>query len=169
VGLANIFSVAYSYYFMLLSSCASRFAVSLRVVGKLRRQVLAVGLAGSALLALPAQATNTAHRAASAPAAPSTAASVRGRVLNEEGKPLIGATVFWKGSPFGVTTDSDGNYQLPLAVGHSVVLFSYGGYADDEVSVRSAGVHNVTLLPRETAPASIRAAVPQKRLSRVFR
>lgn len=97
------------------------------------------------------------------------AASVRGRVLNEEGKPLVGATVFWKGSPFGVTTDSDGNYQLPLAVGHSVVLFSYGGYADDEVSVRGAGVHNVTLLPHETLASPASATVPQKRTYRMFR
>lgn len=92
---------------------------------------------------------------------------VRGRVLNEVGKPLAGATVLWKGSPYGVTTDSQGNYQLPLAAGHTVVLFSYAGYVNDEVQVRGAGVQNVTLLPYEpSAPAS---GAREKRLLRSLR
>ncbi|WP_350356621.1 carboxypeptidase-like regulatory domain-containing protein [Hymenobacter canadensis] len=92
---------------------------------------------------------------------------VRGRVLNEVGKPLAGATILWKGSPYGVTTDSQGNYQLPLAAGHTVVLFSYAGYVNEEVQVRGAGVQNVTLLPYEpSVPAS---GVREKRLLRSLR
>ncbi|WBO84348.1 carboxypeptidase-like regulatory domain-containing protein [Hymenobacter yonginensis] len=94
-------------------------------------------------------------------------AVVRGRVLDEVGKPLAGATVLWKGSPYGVTTDSQGNYQLPLAAGHTVVLFSYAGYVNEEVQVRGAGVQNITLLPAESSePAS---GVREKKLLRSLR
>lgn len=95
------------------------------------------------------------------------AATVRGRVLNEVGKPITGATVLWKGSPYGVTTDSQGNYQLPLAAGHTVVQFSYAGYVNEEVQVRGAGIQNITLLPAE--PSEPASGMREKRLLRSLR
>ncbi|WP_170865162.1 carboxypeptidase-like regulatory domain-containing protein [Hymenobacter psychrotolerans] len=99
-------------------------------------------------------ATASGSNGSDASPASTKATAVRGRVLNEEGRPLVGATVVWKGSPYGVSTDAEGNYLLPLAAGRSVILFSYVGYADDEVTVRGGGTQNITLLPSEQAPAA---------------
>ncbi|GAA4378843.1 carboxypeptidase-like regulatory domain-containing protein [Hymenobacter koreensis] len=75
--------------------------------------------------------------------------TVRGRILDENGRPLAGATVLDKSSRYGVGTDAEGYYALTLPAGTKTTLqFGYGGYTDDELQV-AGGVQNVTLLPRE--------------------
>ena len=131
----------------------------------MRRYFVALGLASGLLLAGPAVAdskSGTTEPTATSPAA----AAVRGRVLNEEGKPLVGATVVWKGSPYGVSTDSDGRYQLPLAAGRTVILVGYAGYTDEEITVRGGGIQNVTLLPTEPVVASPQVAGATRRAHR---
>ncbi|MBD2713715.1 carboxypeptidase-like regulatory domain-containing protein [Microvirga sp. STR05] len=123
------------------------FAASPSII-LVRRYFVALGLASGLLLAGPAVADDT-SAVSDTPATNPTATAVRGRVLNEEGKPLVGATVVWKGSPYGVSTDSDGRYQLPLAAGRTVILVGYAGYTDEEITVRGGGIQNVTLLPTE--------------------
>lgn len=85
--------------------------------------------------------------------------SVRGRILDEEGKPLVGATVIHNGSRRGVSTNANGEYVLfvPAAVSKTTTLqYAYGGYVEEEVAVATAAAsksHNVTLVPQteETA------------------
>ncbi|GAA4391505.1 carboxypeptidase-like regulatory domain-containing protein [Hymenobacter koreensis] len=76
--------------------------------------------------------------------------TVRGRILDENGKPLVGATVLEKGSLRGVSTDANGNYSLRVLAGRPTTLaYGYGGYADDELQVRGNATNNVTLVPRD--------------------
>lgn len=137
------------------------------------RRRAATLVAGAALLAgasmastnlpttdnLPNEAT-IALAPAEAAAEASSAASmrmvtVRGRILDENGRPLIGATVLDKLSGRGVGTDAQGNYALRVPASANTTLhFGYGGYADEEVSVKHAGMQNVTLVPREVAAAT---------------
>ena len=56
-------------------------------------------------------------------------------VVDEQGNPLIGATVKVKGSNKGAVTDLDGRFQLE-APSQAVLLISYVGYKDREVAVR---------------------------------
>ena len=82
--------------------------------------------------------------------APSVALrTVRGRILDENGRPLAGATVFDKASGRGVGTDAQGRYVLTLPGGTATNLqFGYGGYVEDEARLSGGTTYNVTLLPR---------------------
>ncbi|KUG08013.1 carboxypeptidase-like regulatory domain-containing protein [Solirubrum puertoriconensis] len=75
--------------------------------------------------------------------------TVKGRILGEDGKPLVGATVLQKGTRFGVSTDANGTYAMRVPAGQNTLVYGYGGYNDQEVQVQaSAASANVTLTPR---------------------
>jgi hypothetical protein len=79
--------------------------------------------------------------------------TVKGRILNENGRPLIGATVIDKASGRGVSTDAKGEYTLTVPAHRAAQLqFGYGGYAEELVQVTGRSVQNVTLLPRTDMP-----------------
>ena len=62
--------------------------------------------------------------------------TISGRVADEEGFPLPGATVLIKGTFKGTTTNSDGNYSIKVSKG-SVLVFSFVGYQTQEIAVSS--------------------------------
>ncbi len=77
--------------------------------------------------------------------------TVTGRILNEKGLPLAGATVFRKGTHFGASTDANGNYALrvPAAEAATATLqYGYAGYNDREVAASEAPQSGVSLQPR---------------------
>ena len=69
---------------------------------------------------------------------------VRGRVTDEDGEGIIGASIIEKGTTNGTTTDIDGNFSLNVADGATLVI-SYTGYNSQEVAVGADGVVNVVL------------------------
>lgn len=74
--------------------------------------------------------------------------TLQGRVLDENGDPLVGATVFDKESGRGVSTNAEGNYSLQVPANHTTQLqYGYGGYREEEVMTQRQRVQNVTLLP----------------------
>jgi hypothetical protein len=76
---------------------------------------------------------------------------VRGRILNEKGLPLAGATVLRKGSNQVTSTDANGNYSLTVpADGRATLQYGYGGYTEQEMNSAQAGTAPVTLQPRAT-------------------
>lgn len=102
---------------------------------------------------LPA-VSETAEAASVASLNAATTVTVRGRILDENGKPLVGATVLQKGTSRGVSTDEKGNYTLRIPAGQAATLqYGYAGYSDDEVQVKGGAVENMTLLPRAEKPA----------------
>ena len=60
---------------------------------------------------------------------------VSGQVVDQDGQPLIGATVKVKNAKLGVVTDFDGNFTIDVA-SDGVLVFSYVGYKDREIAVR---------------------------------
>ncbi|MDG1291059.1 MAG: TonB-dependent receptor plug domain-containing protein [Flavobacteriaceae bacterium] len=60
--------------------------------------------------------------------------TVSGNVTEENGLPLPGATVIEQGTNNGTTTDFDGNFNISVQDG-STLLFSYVGYANQELVV----------------------------------
>ena len=62
--------------------------------------------------------------------------SIEGRVVDAQGKPIVGAIVVEKGSTVGTVTDIDGKFNLPVKVG-SRLLISYLGYQTKEVKAQS--------------------------------
>jgi len=70
---------------------------------------------------------------------------ISGKVKDaRDGLPLPGVTVRVKGNPAGVQTDVDGNFQIQVSGKQNVLVFSYVGYAPEEVNVGSKSV-NITV------------------------
>lgn len=80
------------------------------------------------------------------PAAPTTRTQA-GRVLDENGHPLIGATVLLRGSSKGTSTDATGSYSLEVPTGENTFVVGYGGYQDETAVSHDAQPLTVTLLP----------------------
>ncbi|WP_165768388.1 carboxypeptidase-like regulatory domain-containing protein [Hymenobacter amundsenii] len=77
---------------------------------------------------------------------------MNGRVLDENGRPLAGATIMLRGSKSVASTDAAGNYSLEVpASGDNTLLYGYGGYEDQLLRTRNAKNQNVTLVPKETS------------------
>ena len=63
--------------------------------------------------------------------------TVKGKVLDEQGEPIIGANIVEKGTTNGTVTDIDGNYTLSVNdLKKAVLQFSYIGYNSVEESVK---------------------------------
>ena len=73
---------------------------------------------------------------------------VGGNVSSADGDPLIGVSILVKGAAIGTLTDNAGNYQLEAPT-DGVLVFSYFGFADQEVSIDGRSSINVSLLPAE--------------------
>lgn len=65
--------------------------------------------------------------------------SITGKVINEQGEGLTGATVIVKGTTTGAITESDGSFTIQAAEG-SVLLVTYIGYLNQEVTVAGSAV-----------------------------
>lgn len=59
--------------------------------------------------------------------------NVSGKITDENGEPLIGATVAVKGKKFGTVTDMDGNFNLQVPSSDSLLVASYIGYENTTV------------------------------------
>jgi hypothetical protein len=111
--------------------------------------------ASATLPASTAVVATTEAASSAATVAEATVASrmttVSGRILDENGRPLIGATVLDKARGRGVSTDAQGNYSLTVPANQASQLqVGYGGYgeADLHVQVKGYSVQNVTLVPQ---------------------
>ena len=70
--------------------------------------------------------------------------TVKGRVTDTQGEPLIAVNVFIKGTQQGVTTDFDGNYQIK-APSDGTLEFSSIGMVTQSVAINNKSVINVVL------------------------
>ncbi len=70
--------------------------------------------------------------------------NITGKIVDENGIGLPGASVVVKGTTTGTTTDIDGNYKLNVPDG-SVLLVSYVGYVNKEIEVAGRTVIDVQM------------------------
>lgn len=71
--------------------------------------------------------------------------TITGKVTDESGEALIGASVLVKGSTTGTVTELDGTYSLRVTDGETVLVFSYTGYNPREVALSASNVVDVVL------------------------
>ena len=69
---------------------------------------------------------------------------ISGVVKDPDGIPVIGANVVVKGTTNGVTTGSDGNFQLEVPE-NSILEISYIGYITQNISVSGKNIFNIVL------------------------
>ena len=72
--------------------------------------------------------------------------NVKGRVIDENGEPIIGANILVKGTTNGTITDYDGNFSLEVSDKNAVIRIGYIGYKDYEVS---ASQQNLVIVLKE--------------------
>ncbi|WP_416866941.1 MAG: SusC/RagA family TonB-linked outer membrane protein [Imperialibacter sp.] len=70
---------------------------------------------------------------------------ITGKVTSEEGEALPGVNIIVKGTNIGTVTDIDGNYSLKSPEGSTTLIFSFIGYASQEVPVNGRSVINIML------------------------
>ena len=75
---------------------------------------------------------NTAEKTSSQAAQQATVV-IKGRVVDEKGEGLVGVNIKEKGTSNGTITNSDGTYALDVKGQNSVIVFSYVGYASQEI------------------------------------
>jgi TonB-linked SusC/RagA family outer membrane protein len=71
--------------------------------------------------------------------------SVTGIVTDSDGVPLPGASVVVKGTTTGMQTDFDGNFAIN-ADSNAILIFSYVGFATQEIPVNAQSSINVSLM-----------------------
>ncbi len=70
--------------------------------------------------------------------------TISGTVIDDTGSPLPGANVVEKGTTNGTQTDFDGNFTITAAT-NSTLVFSYIGFATQEIAVNGQTTINVTM------------------------
>lgn len=75
--------------------------------------------------------------------------TVTGKVTDENGEPLIGATITIPGTNLGTKTDLDGAFRLNVPENATALKFSYTGYASKEEPLTASNVYDITLQVNE--------------------
>lgn len=77
--------------------------------------------------------------------------TITGKISDEKGNPIAGASVIVKGGKGGTTTDASGNFRLNAPAGANEVTVSYIGYTSQDVSITSTSDIAVSLQPSSTS------------------
>ena len=111
--------------------------------------------------AAKSQPTRAATQAASPakPAAPAPAGFrvISGKITDDAGEPLIGASVLLQGTSTGTVTDIDGSYrlQIPEKEANARIVISYTGYENKAVEVGDRQKVNVQLKTSHVALSEV--------------
>jgi TonB-linked SusC/RagA family outer membrane protein len=71
--------------------------------------------------------------------------TIKGKISDEKGVSILGASVIIKGSTIGNVSDSDGNYALDIPSNQTVLVVSFVGYLTQEITVGASNVLDVVL------------------------
>jgi TonB-linked SusC/RagA family outer membrane protein len=77
--------------------------------------------------------------------------TLKGRVVSITGEPLIGVSILIKGKNRGMVTDLDGSFIIDNLNANDVLIFSYIGYATQEISVGNSSEIQITLQEADKA------------------
>ncbi len=75
----------------------------------------------------------------------SPAISITGTVTEASGAPMPGVSIVVKGTSNGTTTDTDGKYAISVSAPEDILIFSFIGYATQEITVGNRTVIDVML------------------------
>lgn len=86
-----------------------------------------------------------------------------------DGTPLPGVNIIVKGSPSGTTTTTSGNYSVDVADNDAVLVFSYIGFATQEIKVGARSVIDINLEESvETLQEAVVTALGMKKEKRAL-
>lgn len=76
---------------------------------------------------------------------------VNGKITGADGQPLSGVTIQIKGSEQRAMSNADGSFHIEVPSVNSVLVFSYVGFATQEVSVKDKREITVSLTPHDNS------------------
>ncbi|WP_206077594.1 SusC/RagA family TonB-linked outer membrane protein [Pontibacter sp. SGAir0037] len=76
-----------------------------------------------------------------------TNTTIKGKITDEQGMPLPGASISVKGTSNGTITDVNGNFSITIQQNTDVLVVSFLGYLNQEVQIGSQTILNISLLP----------------------
>lgn len=79
----------------------------------------------------------------------------KGKVVDQEGLPLPGATVMEKGTNNGVSTDFDGNFTITVSSENAILEISFLGFQSQEIPASDPGISEITLTEDENALSEV--------------
>jgi TonB-linked SusC/RagA family outer membrane protein len=79
------------------------------------------------------------------------AQQITGVITDEQGQPLPGVNIVIKGTTAGTVTDVDGRYAITVPDRKSVIVISYIGYLQEEITAGDQTEINITLVPELTS------------------
>lgn len=82
--------------------------------------------------------------------------TVKGRITDDKGDPVAGATIQVKGTGKGAVTNENGEYEISVANADAVLIVSSLGFNEQEIAVKGRTTIAVTL---EAAPSSMKEMV----------
>lgn len=74
------------------------------------------------------------------------AVTVKGQVVDNQGEPVIGATIKVKGIQQGTVTDLNGNYSISGVPAQGILVVSYVGYKEQEIAYSGGRPVNIKLI-----------------------
>lgn len=80
-----------------------------------------------------------------------TLRDVKGKIVDEQGEPVAGASIMIKNEKRGTTSDRVGEFELNRVAGNSVLLIRFIGYESREVAVSGSSYYTITLRQTETS------------------
>ena len=72
--------------------------------------------------------------------------TISGKVVDENGEPIIGANIVVKGTTIGIITDINGEFTLQVPSDQSILEISYIGYKSAEISVKGQKSLDIRLM-----------------------
>jgi TonB-linked SusC/RagA family outer membrane protein len=82
--------------------------------------------------------------------------TITGRIIDENAKPLHGASISIQGVKSGVTTDANGNYELKANDLNGILLVSFVGYVPQKIAIRNRSNIEIQL---QSEPAELEQVV----------
>ncbi|GGK34227.1 SusC/RagA family TonB-linked outer membrane protein [Yeosuana aromativorans] len=76
---------------------------------------------------------------------------VSGKVTDDAGIPLPGASILVKDTSIGTVTTFDGDYSIEIPDGATTLVFSYLGYVKQEIEINGQSLINVVMLADNTS------------------
>ncbi|SDR88252.1 TonB-linked outer membrane protein, SusC/RagA family [Mucilaginibacter mallensis] len=72
---------------------------------------------------------------------------IKGKVVDEKGIGLPGVNIHIKGTTTGISTSSDGSYQITVPTENTILVYSFVGYKSQEITPNGQYILNINLVP----------------------
>lgn len=98
---------------------------------------------------------NRLQRPAGASAVSAQVVKLSGKVTDDKAVPLPGVSVKLKGTSLGATTDANGNYSFNVPEYNGTLVFTYVGYASQEIAINGKSTVNIVLAASSTSLSDV--------------